>query len=178
RLCRSWRTSCPFRPPSCRSTASMRPNCTAGRTCRRADAEVIISRWSRDHGLTYRRYALDMAHATFVSPDLSTFARLDELGLSAVGQRLTVGRAVLECRLTDPDPWCRGCGGTGDLARDDHAVPGARAVRSSAHHAAGPGAPLPVRSLWQPLAGGHHRRGTTAGQALAGRDALGVGSAG
>src|SRR5699024_2958885 len=119
-----------------------------------------------------------MAHATFVSPDLSTFARLDELGLSAVGQRLTVGRAVLECRLTDPEPRRRRYEGTGDLARDDHAVPGARGVRAAAHHAAGPGAPLPVRSLWQPSAGGHPRRGTTAGQALAGRDALGVGSAG
>src|SRR5699024_5303612 len=114
-----------------------------------------------------------MAHATFVSPDLSTFARLAELGLSAAGQRLTVGRAVLGCALQGPGAWGGGCGGTGALARDDHAVAGARAARAAAHHAAGPGAPLPVRSLWQPLAGGHHRRGTTAGQALAGRDALG-----
>jgi len=49
-------------------------------------------------------------HATFNSPDLSTFARLGELGLIAVGQRISAHRAVLECRLTDPDPWCMDCG--------------------------------------------------------------------
>ena len=40
-----------------------------------------------------------MPNATFDSPDLTTFARLDELGLVAVGQRFSAERAVLECRL-------------------------------------------------------------------------------
>ncbi len=51
-----------------------------------------------------------MPHATFVTPDLTTFCRLDELGLTAVGQCLSPGGAVIECRLADPDPWCRACG--------------------------------------------------------------------
>ena len=42
---------------------------------------------------------LDVNDATFHSPDLTTFARLDELGLVAVGQRLEPDRAVLECRV-------------------------------------------------------------------------------
>nr|WP_276544989.1 ISL3 family transposase [Brachybacterium muris] len=41
---------------------------------------------------------------------MTTFARLDELGLVAVGQRLFAERAVLECRLAEEDPWCRACG--------------------------------------------------------------------
>jgi transposase len=36
--------------------------------------------------------------------------RLDELGLEAVGQRLEPDQAVIECRVTEPDPWCRKCG--------------------------------------------------------------------
>ncbi|WP_404443594.1 ISL3 family transposase [Microbacterium marinum] len=54
-----------------------------------------------------------MHHATFASPDLTTFCRLDDLGLTVVGQRLDPGRAVLECRMTDPDRWCRVCGAEG-----------------------------------------------------------------
>ena len=53
---------------------------------------------------------LDVLHATFVTPDLTVFCRLDELGLVAVGQRLAPDRAVIECRVAEPDPWCRGCG--------------------------------------------------------------------
>ncbi|MGP9843127.1 ISL3 family transposase [Brachybacterium sp. 107] len=52
-----------------------------------------------------------MPDATFDDPDLTTFARLEELGLVVVGQRLTVARAVLECRVAEEDPWCRDCGG-------------------------------------------------------------------
>jgi transposase len=48
--------------------------------------------------------------ATFARPDLTTFARLDELGLEVIGQRLDPDRAVLACRVTEPDPWCRRCG--------------------------------------------------------------------
>jgi transposase-like protein len=48
--------------------------------------------------------------ATFTTPDLTTFTRLDELGLVVLGQRLESGRAVLACRVSDPDEWCRRCG--------------------------------------------------------------------
>ena len=51
-----------------------------------------------------------MPDATFARPDLTTFCRLDELGLEALGQRLEPDRAVLACRVVDPDPWCRRCG--------------------------------------------------------------------
>jgi transposase len=48
--------------------------------------------------------------ATFCVPDLTTFTRLDELGLIVVGQRLEPDRAVLACRVSEPDQWCRRCG--------------------------------------------------------------------
>jgi transposase len=48
--------------------------------------------------------------ATFAAPDLTTFARLDELGLEVVGQRVEPDRAVLACRVAEPDGWCRRCG--------------------------------------------------------------------
>ena len=51
-----------------------------------------------------------MPNATYDYPDLTTFTRLEELGLVAVGQRLTAERAVLECRVVEEDPWCRACG--------------------------------------------------------------------
>ena len=51
-----------------------------------------------------------MTHPTFAAPDLTTFARLDELGLEVVGQRVEADRAVLACRLSDADGWCRRCG--------------------------------------------------------------------
>ena len=51
-----------------------------------------------------------MSDATFACPDLTTFTRLDELGLEVVGQRLEPGRAVLACRVLEPDQWCRRCG--------------------------------------------------------------------
>ncbi len=57
-----------------------------------------------------------MSHATFASPDLTTFCRLDELGLIATGQRLEPDRAVIACRVVDTDDWCRRCGCQG-LAR-------------------------------------------------------------
>jgi transposase len=55
--------------------------------------------------------------ATFACPDLTTFCRLDELGLEVVGQRLEPDRAVLACRVLAPDRWCRRCGCEG-VARD------------------------------------------------------------
>jgi transposase len=48
--------------------------------------------------------------ATFARPDLTTFARLDVLGLEVTGQRLEPDRAVLACRVVEPDQWCRRCG--------------------------------------------------------------------
>ena len=50
------------------------------------------------------------AEAGFACPDLTTFARLDDLGLEVVGQRLDPGGAVLACRVVEPDLWCRRCG--------------------------------------------------------------------
>ena len=51
-----------------------------------------------------------MADATFACPDLTTFCRLDELGLVVTGQRLEPDRAVLACRIVQEDRWCRRCG--------------------------------------------------------------------
>ena len=51
-----------------------------------------------------------LSDATFACPDLTTFARLDELGLAVVGQRLEPDRAVLACRVVEADSWCRRCG--------------------------------------------------------------------
>jgi len=51
-----------------------------------------------------------VSDVTFVRPDLTTFARLDELGLEVVGQCLERDRAVLACRVAEPDEWCRRCG--------------------------------------------------------------------
>ena len=53
---------------------------------------------------------LAVPDATFACPDLTTFCRLDELGLAVVGQRLEPDRAVLACRVLEPDAWCRRCG--------------------------------------------------------------------
>ena len=51
-----------------------------------------------------------MPDATSACPDVTTFARLDELGLEVVGQRLDPDRAVLACRIVATDQWCRRCG--------------------------------------------------------------------
>ena len=58
-----------------------------------------------------------MSDATFARPDLTTFARLDDLGLEVLGQRLEPDRAILRCRVVEPDRWCRRCGCQG-AARD------------------------------------------------------------
>jgi hypothetical protein len=41
--------------------------------------------------------------AAFACPDLTTFCRLDQLGLEVAGQRLDPDRAVLACRVVGPD---------------------------------------------------------------------------
>lgn len=58
-----------------------------------------------------------MLNGTFDAPDLTTFCRLDDLGLIVTGQRLEPDRAVLSCRVVDPDDWCQVCGCQG-VARD------------------------------------------------------------
>ena len=61
-----------------------------------------------------------MFDATFARPDLTTFCRLEDLGLEVTGQRLELDRAVLACRVVDADHgdrWCRRCGCEG-TARD------------------------------------------------------------
>lgn len=70
-----------------------------------------------------------MPDATFTRPDLTTFARLDDLGLEVVGQRLEPGRAVLACRVVEDDGWCRRCGCEG--------VPRDTVIRRLAHEPLG-----------------------------------------
>ncbi|MGN6245178.1 MAG: ISL3 family transposase [Motilibacteraceae bacterium] len=59
--------------------------------------------------------------AGFARADLTAFCRLDELGLEVTGQRLEPDRAVLACRVIEPEGsderWCRRCGCEG-AARD------------------------------------------------------------
>ncbi len=51
-----------------------------------------------------------MSDVTFSSADLTTFTGLDEFGLEVTGQLLKQDRAVLACRVVEPDEWCRRCG--------------------------------------------------------------------
>ena len=54
-----------------------------------------------------------MPHSIFTTPNLTTFTGLDQLGLTAIGQRLTTVKAEILCKVTNPDPWCRTCGEAG-----------------------------------------------------------------
>jgi transposase len=65
------------------------------------------------------------ADAGFGCPDLTVFCRLDELGLVVTGQRLEPDRAVLACRVVEPDDWCHRCGCRG--------VPRGTVIRKLAH---------------------------------------------
>ena len=56
-----------------------------------------------------------IAEGGFAPPDLSSFCRLDGLGLMVTGQRLEPERAVLACRVVADDPWCRRCGAEGQV---------------------------------------------------------------
>ena len=51
-----------------------------------------------------------MPNTTFDRPDLTTFTRLDDLGLEVTGQHIEPDHAVLACRITGEDRWCRRCG--------------------------------------------------------------------
>lgn len=48
--------------------------------------------------------------AGFACPNLTAFCCLDELGLVVTAQRIEPDRAVLPCRVVEPDGWCRRCG--------------------------------------------------------------------
>jgi hypothetical protein len=57
-----------------------------------------------------------MLDATYLRLDLTPFARIDELGLEVIGQRLEPEQAVLACRAVSRDElegWCRRCGAEG-----------------------------------------------------------------
>lgn len=58
-----------------------------------------------------------MNNATFHGPDLTTFCRLDGLGLEVTGQYLSPDRAVLSCKVLEPNQWCKQCGAQG-IPRD------------------------------------------------------------
>ena len=68
---------------------------------------------------------LDVFHATFGPPDLSLFCNLDELGLVATGLSVGRDRALVQCRVVEPDRWCSGCGAEG--------IPRGSVVRRLAH---------------------------------------------
>src|SRR5215211_5661898 len=109
---------------------------------------------------------LDVPDATFGCPDLTTFCRLDELGLVVVGQRLEPDRAVLACRVLEVDDgtegWCRRCGCAGRL-RDT-------VTRGLAtDHPAGDDPPVPVHRVWACVAPGHQPRGPSRGARLSRR---------
>ena len=63
-----------------------------------------------EDGGSYAAHLEDLVvpDATFGCPDLTTFCRLDELGLVVVGQRLEPDRAVLACRVLDADDGTEG----------------------------------------------------------------------
>ena len=58
-----------------------------------------------------------MPNTIFDRPDLSAFTGLDGLGLEVTGQRIWPDHAVLACRITGEDQWCRRCGCQG-ISRD------------------------------------------------------------
>lgn len=51
----------------------------------------------------------------FVPPDVTSFCRLEGLGLVVTGQQVAAEGAVLACRVVDPDRWCRRCGCEGGV---------------------------------------------------------------
>lgn len=84
-----------------------------------------------------------MLSVTFVRPDLTTFCRLDELGLEAVGQHVGPDRAVLECRVVEVNLSCLTCGADG-MPRDTTVCQLTHEPFANPHHVAGGGTPLPV----------------------------------
>ena len=117
---------------------------------------------------------LDMADSTFSTPDLTTFARLDTLGLQVTGQFLEPDRAVLACRVIDGDDRVPAVRRAGPAAGLDHPAAGARTVRVATDDPAGHGPPLPLRRLRTRVAAGHVSGRRTAGPAVPRRAAVGV----
>jgi hypothetical protein len=117
--------------------------------------------------------------AGFGRADLTTFCRLDELGLEVIGQRVEPDRAVLACRVVEPDGsderWCRRCGCEGTPRDSVDPGVGARAVRVAAHDVAGHGPPLPVRRVRARVAPGHQPGRSAAGEAVPPGPAVGSG---
>ena len=58
-----------------------------------------------------------MSNTIFDCPDLSAFTGLDGQGLEVMAQRIEADHAVLACRITGEDRWCRHCGCQG-ISRD------------------------------------------------------------
>ena len=88
-----------------------------------------------------------MIAATFAHPGLTTFCRLDKLGLKVTGQRLELGRAVLVRRVVGPDQRCYRCGCEGTECDRWDPEAGARAVQVAADRAGDGPAPLPAHRL-------------------------------
>jgi len=113
-----------------------------------------------------------MSDATFARPDLTAFARLDELGLEVVGQRVDPDRggAGVSCRRARSVVWpvrVPGCpSGHGDP------TPGARTAGLAPDDAAGHRPPLPVYRVWACVAPGHQQRGRAAPRAKLSRRGL------
>jgi transposase len=57
----------------------------------------------------------DATGAAFAPPDLTSFCRLDGLGLVVTGQHLRPDRAELACKVVAEDRWCRRCGAGGEV---------------------------------------------------------------
>lgn len=53
---------------------------------------------------------LDTPNVAFVRPELTTSARLDELGVEATGQDLDTDGCILACKVVEPNQWCGPCG--------------------------------------------------------------------
>lgn len=77
--------------------------------------DVVIEVPSRWEYYASHPEDLEVSDVTFHRPDMTTFARLDESDLVAVGQHLHPDRAMLECRVMAraDDASCRGCGAEG-----------------------------------------------------------------
>ena len=99
----------------------------------------------------------DVPETTFACPDLTTFLGLDALGLTAVGQRLTAKRAVIECRMPIgfEDPFCKACGAQGQARGTGGPAPGPRAGGVEAHAAGGAPAALGLHPLPPGVEAGH-----------------------
>ena len=136
---------------------------------------VVKGLRSFDDGDSYTVHlkGLDMPHTTFDRPDLSAFARLDGLGLELTGQRMWSDYAVLACRISGADRWCRRCESQG-ASRD-------MVIRRPAHEPYGwlltilhVSASLPVPGVRSRVESGYELRGRSAREALAGSGALGA----